>query len=150
MFCTCCCDSRTPVRCRNEGRPTHGLYDQTAENLGKGLFAHELLHLGDGNKGFLENVGVSGCVSGFDHGILIGVFAVCTAFHQLVAGPFFSMVDRRILGIGDDLVCPFSEVIQLDENVADLRIGKQRWPGKLVFGKLELGISSGSALDVVS
>ena len=57
------------------------------------------------------------------------------------------MIDRCFLGVGHEFICPFSEVIQLAENVADLRIGKQRWLGKFVFGKLELGISSGSALD---
>ena len=57
------------------------------------------------------------------------------------------MVDRRVLGVGHELICPFGEVIQLAENVADLRIGEQRWLGKLVFGKLELGIGSGAALD---
>ena len=57
------------------------------------------------------------------------------------------MVDRRILGIGHKLICPFGEVVQLAENVADLRIGKQRRLGKLIFCKLELGIGSGTALD---
>ena len=82
-----------------------------------------------------------------DNGILVGVLAIGAALHQLVAGPLFSVVDRCVLGVGHELICPFGEVIQLAENVADLRIGKQRWLGKLVFGKLELGISSGSALD---
>ena len=57
------------------------------------------------------------------------------------------MVDRCVLGVGHELICPFGEVIQLAENVADLRIGEQRRLGKLVFGKLELGIGSGAALD---
>ena len=57
------------------------------------------------------------------------------------------MVDRCILGVGHEFICPFGEVIQLAENVADLRIGKQRWLGKLVFGKLELCISSGTTFD---
>ena len=57
------------------------------------------------------------------------------------------MVDRCVLGVGHELICPFGKVLQLAENVADLRIGKQRRLGKFVFGKLELGISSGSALD---
>ena len=57
------------------------------------------------------------------------------------------MVDRCVLGVGHELIRPFGEIIQLAENVADLRIGKQGRLGKLVFGKLELGIGSGAAFD---
>ena len=57
------------------------------------------------------------------------------------------MVDRCVLGVGQEFIRPFGEVVQLAEDVADLRIGKQRRLGKLVFGKLELGIGSGTALD---
>ena len=147
MFCTRCSDSRTPVGCGNEGRLALGLYDQTAENFGKGLFAHEFLHLGDGDEGFFEDVCISGGMSRIYYGIFVCVLAVGAALHQLVTGPLFSVVYRRILGISDDLVCPFGEIVQFAENVADLCIGEQRRLCKLVLCKLELGIGSGTALD---
>ena len=147
MFCTRGRNSRTSVGCGNKRRLSFGLDDQTAEHLGKGLFAHELLHLGDGNEGLLEDVGIPGRTGSSDNGILVAVLAIGAALHQLVAGPLFSVVDRCVLGVGHELIRPFGEIIQLSENVADLRIGKQGRLGKFVFGKLELGIGSGAALD---
>ena len=49
---------------------------QAAEDLGKGLFAHELLHLGDGNEGLLEDVCIPGLGSSGNDCVLIAVPAV--------------------------------------------------------------------------
>ena len=80
-------DGRSPVGYRDQGRPALGLFDQAAEELGKGLFAHELLHLGDGDEGLLEDVVVPSGVGGADHGFLVCVLAIRAALHQLEAVP---------------------------------------------------------------
>ena len=49
----------------NEGRTALGLLHQGAEDAVELLLGHQLLHLGDGDEGFLEDVGVPSLLAGF-------------------------------------------------------------------------------------
>ena len=101
---------------RYESGTALGLLHQRAEDGGEVLLAHELLHLGNRDEGFLENVVVSALVCGLDHGLLICVLAVGACSHQLEALPNLPVVDGGVLGVGLNLTGPLGEIVQLSED----------------------------------
>ena len=91
MICTRVVDSRTLVGCGNERRLAFGFFDQTTDDLGKGLLAHEPFHLGDGDKALLVDVMVPGGTGCLGYRSFIGILPIGAALDQLEAVPHLEL-----------------------------------------------------------
>ena len=113
-----------------------GFHDEIAKGGAECLLAHESLHLGNGNQGFLVDVMVSGGVSGIYDRFFVCILAVRPTLNEFESAPFFAVIDSRVLSISRDFVRPLGQVIEFCKNILDLLIGEQRRERKLVFGEL--------------
>ena len=89
-------NGRTPVRERDERRPSGRLYDKTAENLHERFLPHQLFHLRQRNELLIEDVRIACGLRCSCSRRFILVLADGTPLHDLESLPSLAMIDRCI------------------------------------------------------
>ena len=72
---------------------------------------------------FFVDVVIPGSIGGLGRSLLVGVLPDRAGLYQLVTRPLLPVIDGSVLRIGDDLVCPVRQVIQLGQDFPDLDVG---------------------------